>query len=183
MILKHKPSEIEFQQYSKMIIALQYQIFPSDLLHNILNSKVFKDNQKLELLVKLYKKYSFLKWRRTQQENVVLKINIKKNFSQFLEYIISSENYEDFLMFSDFLNKFRICRIQFLKLNYLKVKQIKREFFRNVFKNKKFSTLKRILELIEDDFYDIYKDNKYNSVKDFMLCEFKNYSYKKNERL
>ncbi len=31
IILKNQPSEIEFQQYSKMIIALQYQIFPSEI--------------------------------------------------------------------------------------------------------------------------------------------------------
>ena len=178
IILKYKPSEIEFQQYSKMIITLQNQIFPSDLLDNILNSKVIKDNQKLELLIKLYKKYPLLKWRRTQQKNVFLKINIKKNFSQFLEYIISSENYDDFLMFFEFLHKIHICKIQFLKLHYLKIKQIKRESFRSELENEKFLTLKRILELIEDDSYDIYKDNKYNSVEDFMLSEFKNRSYK-----
>lgn len=172
IILKYKPSEIEFQQYSNLIIALQYQIFPLDLLRNILNSKVFKDNQKLELLIKLYKKYPFLKWCKTQPENVDLKINIKKNFSQFLEYIISSESY------NYFLNKLYLFKIQFLKLNYLKVIQIKRESFRSEFEKKKFLTLKRILELIEDDNYDIYKDNKYNSVRDFMLSEFKNHSYK-----
>ena len=38
--------------------------------------------------------------------------------------------------------------------------------------------MKRILELIEDNSYDIFKDNKYNSVKDFMLSVFKNHSYK-----
>jgi len=161
IILKYKPSEIEFQQYSKLIIALQYQIFPSDLLYSILNSKEFKDNQKLDLLIKLYNKFPFFKWRKIQPEDVDLKINIKKNFSRFLEYVISSENYS-----------------YFLTVNYLKVEQFTREPFRSEFEKKKFLSLKRILELIENDKYDIYKDNKYTSVRDFMLSEYKSHSYK-----
>ena len=129
IILKHKPSENEFHQYSKMIIALQYQNFPSDLLYKILNSKVYQDKQKLKLLIELYKKYPLLKWRERQQVNVISKINIKKNVSLFLEYIISSENY------NVFLNIFNIYRIQFLRPNHLKIKKIVREFLRGDFEN------------------------------------------------
>ncbi len=175
-ILKTKPKKDNFNLYCLTISGLKAQNFPFNF-YKIYKAKNLALSEKFTLISSIV---SFIpdfyrnRWHPASHTYLISKkkyLRNEKNFEAYFKLILKLENYSDF---REFCFKLSLDKKD-LRKNFMDITEHSRKKLlkkvENILYIEEFSLLRRLRNIINSEFYNVYKLNNCDSLDEYILKE------------